>query len=107
MLQHVPELGEKVAGGAAHAQQVRHLPDDRDADEALDETPHDRRGDEGRQPTHSSAPKSKKKAPIKTARVEVSELNSAVPCAAMAPTVSAEIRPVAVSGPTTSSRDVP
>ena len=29
-------------------------------------------------------------------------LNSAVPCAAMAPTVRAEIRPVAVSGPTTS-----
>ena len=54
-----------------------------------------------------SAPKSRKKAPIKIARVEVSVLNSAVPCAAMAPTVSAEIRPVAVSGPTTSRREVP
>ena len=54
-----------------------------------------------------SAPKSRKKAPIKIARVEVSALNSAVPCAAMAPTVSAEIRPVAVSGPTTSRREVP
>ena len=54
-----------------------------------------------------SAPKSKKKAPIKIASVEVSVLNSAVPCAAIAPTVSAEIRPVAVSGPTTSRREVP
>ena len=54
-----------------------------------------------------SAPKSRKKAPIKMARVEVSALNSAVPCAAMAPTVRAEIRPVAVSGPTTSRREVP
>ena len=44
---------------------------------------------------------------VKNARVEVSALNSAVPCVAMAPTVSAEIRPVAVSGPTTSRREVP
>ena len=43
-------------------------------------------------------PKEKKKMPIRTARVEVSALNSAVPCVATAPTVSAEIRPVAVSG---------
>ena len=54
-----------------------------------------------------SAPNSRKKAPIRMARVEVSVSNSAVPCAAMAPTVRAEIRPVAVSGPTTSSREVP
>ena len=54
-----------------------------------------------------NAPNNKKKAPIKIASVEVSALNSAVPCVAMAPTVSAEIRPVAVSGPTTSSREVP
>jgi hypothetical protein len=52
-------------------------------------------------------PKQRKKKPISTARVEVSELNSAVPCVAMAPIVTAEIRPVAVSGPTTSCRDVP
>jgi len=51
------------------------------------------------------APKSRKKAPIKIARLEVSALNSAVPCTAIAPTVSAEIRPVAVSGPTTSRRE--
>src|SRR5262249_5538270 len=44
---------------------------------------------------------------IRTASVEVSELNSAVPWVAIAPTVTAEIRPVAVSGPTTSCRDVP
>ena len=37
----------------------------------------------------------------------VSELKCAVPCTAIAPTVSAEIRPVAVSGPTTSKREVP
>ena len=54
-----------------------------------------------------SAPKSKKKAPTKIASVEVSVLNSAVPCAAKALTVRAEIRPVAVSGPTTRRRDVP
>ena len=54
-----------------------------------------------------SAPKSRKKTPIKIARVEVSELKSAVPGTAMEPTVSAEIRPVAVSGPTTSRREVP
>ena len=54
-----------------------------------------------------SAPKSRKKAPIKIARVEVNVLNPAVPCTAIAPTVSAEIRPVAVSGPTTSRREVP
>jgi len=54
-----------------------------------------------------SAPKRRKKTPIKIARVEVSVLNSAVPCAAIAPTVRAEIRPVAVSGPTTRTRDVP
>jgi len=47
-------------------------------------------------------PKEKKKMPIRTARVEVSVLNSAVPWVATAPTVTAEIRPVAVSGPTTS-----
>ena len=52
-------------------------------------------------------PNERKKIPIMTARVEVSVLNSAVPGAAMAPTVSAEIRPVAVSGPTTSWRDGP
>jgi hypothetical protein len=54
-----------------------------------------------------SAPKSRNKAPIKIASVEVSALKSAVPCTATAPTVSAEIRPVAVSGPTTSRREVP
>jgi hypothetical protein len=54
-----------------------------------------------------SAPKSKKKTPIKMAKIEVSVLNSTVPCAAIVPTVSAEIRPVAVSGPTTSRREVP
>jgi hypothetical protein len=48
-----------------------------------------------------STPKSRKKAPIKTARVEVSVAKSAVPGTATAPTVSAEIRPVPVSGPTT------
>ena len=46
-------------------------------------------------------PKEKKKMPIKTARVEVSALKSAVPWVATAPMVTAEIRPVAVSGPTT------
>jgi hypothetical protein len=35
-----------------------------------------------------SAPKRRKKAPIRMARVEVSVLKSSVPCAAMAPTVS-------------------
>ena len=54
-----------------------------------------------------SAPKSRKNAPINTANVEVSVLKSAVAGAATAPTVSAEIRPVAVSGPTTSRREVP
>jgi hypothetical protein len=53
-----------------------------------------------------SAPKSRKKPPMRIARVAVSVLNSAFPCIAMPPTVSAEIRPVAVSGPTTSKRDV-
>src|SRR5213596_2550480 len=37
-------------------------------------------------------PKEKKKMPIRTARVEVSVLNSAVPWVATAPTVTAEIR---------------
>ena len=46
-------------------------------------------------------PKEKKKMPIRTARVEVSALKSAVPWVATAPMVTAEIRPVAVSGPTT------
>jgi hypothetical protein len=84
-----------------------HLADDGDADETLDESPHDRRGNEGCHPAMRSAPKSRKKAPIRTARVEVSPLKLAVPRAAMAPTVRAEIRPVAVSGPTTSTREVP
>ena len=53
------------------------------------------------------SPKTKKKQPIRTASVEVSELNSALPWAAIAPTVTAEISPVAVSGPTTSCREVP
>jgi hypothetical protein len=57
--------------------------------------------------TMRAMPKKRKSNPISTARVEVSELNSAVPWAATAPTVKAEIRPVAVSGPTTSWRDVP
>ena len=52
-------------------------------------------------------PKSRKKRPIRVARVEVSMLNSVVHCIATAPTVKAEISPVAVSGPTTSSREVP
>ena len=54
-----------------------------------------------------NAPNSRKNAPIKMARVDVSVSKRAVPGAATAPTVSAEIRPVAVSGPTTSTREVP
>ena len=53
MLQHEPELGEEVAGGAVDAQQMRHLADDGDADEAFDEPAHHRRGDEGRHPAHA------------------------------------------------------
>ena len=54
-----------------------------------------------------SAPNSRNKTPIRIARVDVRELNVAVPCAAIAPTVKAEINPVAVSGPITSKREVP
>jgi hypothetical protein len=51
-------------------------------------------GAEIKLPTHPirTAPKEKKRTPIKMARVDVNELNSAVPCVAIAPTVSAEIR---------------
>ena len=51
-----------------------------------------------------SAPTSKKSTPISIARVDVSVSKLAVPGIAMAPTVSADISPVAVSGPTTSTR---
>jgi hypothetical protein len=56
MLQHGPELGEEAAGRAADAQQMRHLPDDRDADETFDESAHHRRGDEGCHPAHAQRP---------------------------------------------------
>jgi len=54
-----------------------------------------------------SAPNSRKATPISTARAPVRAAKSAEPRAARAPTVSAEMTPVAVSGPTTSTRDVP
>ena len=54
-----------------------------------------------------STPKSRNKIPIKMASVEVRVLKSVVAADTTAPTVSAEIRPVAVSGPTTSRREVP
>src|SRR2546430_8002353 len=107
MLEHEPKFGEEVAGRAADAQQMRHLANDGHAYEAFDEPPHHRRGMKAATQPMRSAPKSRKKAPIKIARVEVSVLKSVVPGTAMEPTVSAEIRPVAVSGPTTSRRDVP
>ena len=52
-LQREPEFGEKIAGGAGDAQQVRHLADDRDAHEPLDEPAHHRRRDEGGHPAHA------------------------------------------------------
>ena len=53
MLQDEPEFVEEVAGRAVDTQQMRHLADDRDADKSLDESPHHRRGDEGRHPAHA------------------------------------------------------
>ncbi len=53
MLQHEPELGEEVAGRAVDAKQMRHLADDGDAYQALDEPSHHRRGDEGGHPAHA------------------------------------------------------
>src|SRR5215813_3276311 len=106
MLQHEPQFGEEVAGRAVYAQQVWHLADDGDAYKAFDKPSHHRSRNAATQPMRS-VPMSRKTAPIRIARVQVSVLKSAVPRAAMAPTVSAEIRPVAVSGPTTSRREVP
>ena len=54
-----------------------------------------------------SAPNRRKRRPMSTASVLVRAAKSGEPCAATAPTVSAEITPVAVSGPTTSTREVP
>src|SRR6266478_8395727 len=104
MLEHEPKFGEEVAGRAADAQQMRHLANDGNAYEAFDEPPHHRRGDECGDPPHAERAEEQEENPDQDARVEVSELKSAVPGTAMEPTVSAEIRPVAVSGPTTSRR---
>ncbi len=52
-------------------------------------------------------PNSRKKAPIRRVIVPVRVAKSAEPRAARAPTVRAEMTPVAVSGPTTSRREVP
>ena len=52
MLQQRPQLLEEVARSAGDAQQVRHLSDDGDPDQAFDESPHHRRRDEGRDPAH-------------------------------------------------------
>ena len=69
--------------------------------------------------THSQAPEWFTTAPVKAMAnvlekagwrvedVDLFEVNEAFACVAMAPTVSAEISPVAVSGPTTSRREVP
>src|ERR1700719_775025 len=107
MLQHEPELGEEVAGRAVDAKQVWHLADDGDDTRPSMNPRITGVGMKAATQPMRSAPNSRKKAPIKIARVEVSSLNCAVPCTAIAPTVSAEIRPVAVSGPTTSRREVP
>src|ERR1700730_18881125 len=53
MPQNKPELGEEVAGRALDAQEMRHLTDDGDADETLDEASHHRGGDEGGDPAHT------------------------------------------------------
>jgi hypothetical protein len=107
MLQDIPKLGKKVAGRAGDAKQVRHLADDGDIDETFNEAPHNWCRYKAGHPSHAEDSNDKKKIPISTARVEVNESNSAVPWVATAPTVNAEISPVAVSGPTTSCRDVP
>ena len=46
-------LAKKLPDVPLDAQQMRHLADDGDADEAFDEPAHHRRGDEGRHPAHA------------------------------------------------------
>src|SRR5262245_2537189 len=107
MLEHEPQLVEEIAGCAVDAQQMRHLADNGDADQSSINPRITGVGMKAATHPMRSAPNSRKNAPIRMARVEVSVLKCAVPGMAMAPTVSAEMRPVAVSGPTTSWREVP
>src|SRR3974377_1160234 len=95
-----------------------HLADDGDVHKTFDEAPHDRRRNKAGHPAHAHDSKKKEKnadqngegggegiklrRPLWCDGADGCELNSAVPCVATAPMVSAEIRPVAVSGPTTS-----
>src|SRR5216683_1493003 len=53
MLQNEPEFSEEITSRALDAQQMRHLADDGDAYEALDEPAHYRRGEEGSHPAHA------------------------------------------------------
>ena len=70
---------------------------------AFEKATHDWCEDEAGDHPMCAMPKKRKKTPIRTASVEVSELNSVVPWAATAPTINAEMRPVAVSGPTSNN----
>ena len=57
MLQQEPEFRKEIARRPADTQQMRHLANDRDADETFDESPHYRRGNEGCHPAHAQRAK--------------------------------------------------
>ena len=87
---------------------MRHLADDGDVDQSFDETAHHGCGDEARDPPMRMIPKLRKKKPIRYGerggqRVEFSPF----PATRWRPQSPRTDSPVAVSGPTTSCRDVP
>ena len=61
MLNNKPEFGEEIAGCALDTQQMWHLTDYGDADEALDKSSHNRCRDEGSHPAHAQCAEQQKK----------------------------------------------
>ena len=57
MQQQEPKFRKEIARRPADPQQMRHLANDRDEDETFDESPHHRRGNEGRHPAHAQCAK--------------------------------------------------